>query len=302
MTVLSPPSINQLSILEGHRLLTLAAYELEDDDTISSIYEHRLDANNDEPASPLLDANTWLTAVLPHQATEDALVFGSADGEVVFADAEDVNAVEASEHAISGLVVIDGLTVATTIGGEVLAIADGEVTSWKSEGPPLFALGHFDGVLWVAGDDGYLARREGEEWKELATGTTEPIHALARTEGGLIAIGDGGIIVQVAGDEATLRTEAVGDLDGVALWRGTVLLAAGEGGLRELTADGTKVLREGLCEAVAADSKYLVISSGSELFVSEDGATWKPLPYSFPDPSEADDHEHVHGENCDHEH
>ena len=53
MTVLSPPSINQLSILEGHRLLTLAAYELEDDDTISSIYEHRLDANNEEPASPL---------------------------------------------------------------------------------------------------------------------------------------------------------------------------------------------------------------------------------------------------------
>lgn len=301
MTDLPHADINQLAILDGHRLLVLAVFAPDPEDPISAIYEHQLDEVDDEPSEPLLDANTWITAVLPHQLNEASLVFGSADGEVIFADHDDVDAVEASERAISALVDVDGVTVASTTHGEVLAIAGGEVTPWKTEGPALFALGHFEGTTWIAGDDGYLARRDGESWTAMQTGTNQPLNALARTADGVIAVGGGGVVVQVEGEHVKLRTEGTQRLGGVAVWRGAVLLAAGVDGLRELTADGTKLLREGRCECVAADAKYLVISSGSELLQTEDGVVWTPLPYATPEPSDEHDHDHDH-ENCDHEH
>lgn len=297
MTDLPEPTFTQLSILEGHRLLTLAVYELGEDDAQSALYEHALDAADDEAAEPLLDANTWLTAALPR--TDSPLVFGSVDGEVVFAGDEDVEAVEASGASITGLCERDDVIVASTAQGEVLALADGEVTVWKSEGPALLTAAVLDGAVWVAGDEGYLARRDGEKWVQVATNTTQPLVALAHTGGAVIAVGGAGTIVHVEGERATVRTEGGEQLHGVAVWGSKVVIAAGAGGLRQLTADGTIVLRSDACEAVAADSKYLVIASGGALLSTEDGVTWKPLAYADPDP--ADDHDHDH-DNCDHEH
>ncbi len=293
--------VNQLVIVAGHRLLTLAVFEPESDDSVSAIYEHALDQVGAEPVDPLLDANAEITSVLPQG--ESALVFGTIDGEVVFTgtdDDEEMDGVEASEAAISALIEVKGSIIACTTDGEVLAIDGGEVKPWKTEGPALFAIAHYDGTTWIAGDEGYLARREDDGWKVMDTGTTESLQSLARTEGGVIAAGDGGAVVQVDGDEVSLRVEGEDDLGGVAIWRGAPVLAAGDGGLRELTATGTKLLREGPCERVAADAKYLVISSGGALLVTEDGVVWKPLSYAAPEPH--DEHEHEHGEDCEVDH
>lgn len=295
--------VNQLVIVSGHRLLTLAVFDPESDDMVSAIYEHSLGRLGDEPVEPLLDANAEITSVLAEG--ESALVFGTIDGEVVFTggdDDEEMDGVEASGAAISALVQTENAILACTTDGEVLALAENEVTPWKTEGPALFAIAHLDGVTWIAGDEGYLARREGEGWKVMDTGTTESLQSLAPIAGGIVAAGDGGAVVQVQGDEVTLRIEGEDDLGGVAIWRGVPVLAAGDSGLRELTTDGTKLLREGACERVAADDKYLVISSDGVLLVTEDGVVWTPLAFSAPEPHDEHDHEHVHGEDCDHEH
>lgn len=287
--------IHQLVLTHEHRLIFLAVFGADSDEASSAIYEHTLGEDDAAPAESLLDANTWVTSVLPQEGA--SLAFGTVDGEVVVAvDDDDIDAVEASEHTISALVDIDGAIVACTTGGEVLAIADGETTAWKSEGPALFAILHIDDVTWIAGDEGYLARREGEDWKVLATGTKESLHALARTPGGVIAVGRNGAVVQVDGERASLRTEGDESFGGVAIWRGAPVLAAGSEGLLELTGDGTKVLRAGRCESVVADSKYLVIGSGSEILVTEDGLVWTPVAYDPPEPHE----EHEHDENCEH--
>lgn len=294
--------VNQLVIVSGHRLLTLAVFEPESDDMVSAIYEHALERLGDEPVDPLLDANAEITSVLPQG--ESALVFGTIDGEIVFTGGEEddeIEGVETSQAAISALAEIEGAVVACTTDGEVLALAEGEVTPWKTEGPALFAIAHFEGTTWIAGDEGYLARREGEGWKVVQTGTTESLQSLAPIPGGVIAAGDGGAVVQVAGDAATLRIEGEDDLGGVAIWRGVAVFAAGDAGLRELTADGTKLLREGPCERVTADDKYLVISSDGALLVTEDGVVWKPVAYAAPEPHDEHDHDHDH-DNCDHEH
>lgn len=297
MTEALEADIHQLVIADGHRLVFLAVFGADSDDPASAIYEYPLDASEDTSAESLLDANTWVTSVLPQEGA--SLVFGTVDGEVVVAiDDDDIDAVEASEHTISALAEVDGAIVVCTVGGEVLAIAEGEVTPWKTEGPALLAITHVDGITWVAGEDGYLARREGEDWKALDTGTKESLHAIAQTAGGVVVVGRSGAIVQVQGDRAVLRTEGDESFGGVAIWRGATVLAAGSEGLLELTQDGTKVLRAGRCEGVAADSKYLVISSGSELLVTQDGVVWKPVAYDPPEPHE----EHEHDENCDHEH
>ncbi len=300
MTVPSHADIQQLSILDGHRLIALAVYPAEPEDIISAIYELALEPNDEEPSEPVLDANTRLTAVLPPEHAEDPLVFGSIDGEVIFADHEDVDAVPASDGAVSSLVDVDGSVVASTTKGEVLALVDGEVTSWKSEGPALHALALIAGTIWIAGDEGYLARREGESWKAVDTGTKHALRALLGTEHGVIAVGDAGTVVQLEGEKVTLRNAGKERLTAVASWSGRVLVAAGSEGLRELVADGSKVLREGRCDAVAADSKYLVIGAGEgALLVSEDGAIWRALAYAEPEPAEGHDHDHA---NCEHDH
>ncbi len=298
MSESSQAEVNQLVIAPGHRLLTLAVFDPETDDVVSAVYQHELDALGDEPVPPLLDANAEITSVLAQGET--GLVFGTFDGEVVFTgedddDEEEMDGMQASEAAISAIVEIGGVIVACTTDGEVLAMGE-EVTPWKKEGPALFAIAHIDGVTWIAGDEGYLARREGDDWKAMDTGTTESLQALAAFAGGVIAAGDGGAVVQVEGERVSLRSAGADDLGGVAIWRGVAVVAAGDSGLLELGADGTKVLREGACERVVADEKYLVVSSDGELFVTEDGATWKPLACAAPEPHD----EHVHGEHCEH--
>ncbi|MBX3233838.1 MAG: hypothetical protein KIT84_31305 [Labilithrix sp.] len=273
--------IVDIALQDGRTLYVLAVFEPTPDACFSALYRHSLDEENATPVSPVFHASTWLTCVRP---LREGVALGTADGELVLALPDsDVDVVEASARAISAIVEDNDTLIATTTAGEVLALRDGELARWKTGGPALFALASLDGALWVAGDSGYLARRDGDDWRAFETKTQETLNALVQTPEGVLAVGNNGSLVLVQGDRATLETAGQLKLTRAARWRGETLLAAGVDGLRQLGA-ASRIVREGPCHAVVAGPTYLAVSGEGTVFVSRDGVEWQSLRHSRPAP------------------
>lgn len=270
------------SVLGGdNRLFYVVVFELEGDELVSALYVHRLEHIESSACQPAFEARAWLTTMLP--LADERVVFGTADGELVFAGSDAVDVVECSRRAISALVEHDGAIVATTTAGEVLAVRDGEVTPLKTAGPALFAIASIEGTLWVGGDRGLVAQRADDGWREIELGTKQTINALQATPAGVLAAGNGGVLARVDASGVSLFAGEDASFKGASTWRGEAVLAAGPQGLRRVTSSGTAPLRDGLvCTGVSANARYLVCIGDSTVDVSDDGVQWRSLAYAPP--------------------
>ena len=158
-----------------------------------------------------------------------------------------------------GVATRDGEVVACGFKGTFLRRVDpgGDfVPAYPGTSLSLFAAtwgGAGDGALWLAGESGQLLRAQGHTVpKAVATGTAGALRDVVATGGGVLAVGDGGVIVEASAGGATLLHEQPGlYLHGASVagastfvvgWKGTVLRRTPDGFVPERS--GTKAVLE----------------------------------------------------------